>query len=237
MKHHAYVIAGEEEATKARIERYIAQERGVEATPASSDVHWLSYALLSTEDARSLIDRAYRSAAGDLGTILVIRAGRLFHEAQNALLKVFEEPPEHTTLILSVPSEGMLLPTLRSRLQPLPDIHASEGISAIATAFLESSPDERTKLVNKLVERSKSDKDTVKQEARIEAVHLLEGITRAAYAARSVSATPSERSELTLLLADLSAFIPLLHERSASLKLIFEHLLIVIPKRLGNPKV
>lgn len=237
MKHHAYVIAGEDGEAKARIERYIARELGVAATEAAAVVQWFTYPLLSTEDARSLIDRAFRSAAGDLGTILVIRAGRLFHEAQNALLKVFEEPPEHTTLILSIPSEGILLPTLRSRLQPLPDTHANASVSASAVTFLESTPDERAKLVTKLVEKSKSDKDSTKQEARVEAVHLLEGITKAAYTARLESSVPAERAELTTLLTDLTAFMPLLHERSAPLKLIFEHLLIVIPTRLGNPRV
>lgn len=40
----------------------------------------------------------------------------LTNEAQNALLKLTEEPPAHTRIILIVPSEHLILSTLRSRL-------------------------------------------------------------------------------------------------------------------------
>lgn len=39
------------------------------------------------------------------------------HEAQNALLKTLEEPPEGAILILGAPSEANLLPTILSRCQ------------------------------------------------------------------------------------------------------------------------
>lgn len=40
-------------------------------------------------------------------------------EAANALLKVLEEPPEHTTFILTAADPDVLLPTIRSRLLPV----------------------------------------------------------------------------------------------------------------------
>ena len=116
MKHHAYVIAGERDESVRAIERYIEEAIGFSAAPANPDARWFSYDLLSVEDARTLIDRAHRSTSTDAGKVLVIQTGRFFHEAQNALLKLFEEPPPATVIILSIPSEGMLLPTLRSRL-------------------------------------------------------------------------------------------------------------------------
>lgn len=36
-------------------------------------------------------------------------------EAQNALLKILEEPPEDTTIVLSIANEDLLLPTILSR--------------------------------------------------------------------------------------------------------------------------
>ncbi len=57
--------------------------------------------------------------------IWLSRAERLNTAASNALLKLLEEPPAGTVLILEVRSVARLLPTLRSRLQiwrlPLPD--------------------------------------------------------------------------------------------------------------------
>lgn len=51
--------------------------------------------------------------------IMIPSAQGLTSEAQNALLKLLEEPPERTILILATDSEQALLPTIRSRAQQL----------------------------------------------------------------------------------------------------------------------
>jgi len=212
-------------------------ERALRIAGANNpDLIVLRYGLFSVEDARKLIDVAYRSASGDTGKLIVASAPRLFHEAQNALLKVFEEPPEGVTLVLIVPSTGILLPTLRSRLLPLPSGDTgkgrSEAVSVIAREFIEANTAEREKIIEKLLDRAKSDKDDVKQGARADAVALAEGLAQAGYAGlRSLGDTPAAL-EYRLFLEDLSSFLPILHERSAPLKQLFEHLLLVVPKGL-----
>jgi len=51
--------------------------------------------------------------------VLIEQAQLLTVQAQNALLKTIEEPPAATVLILTVPSEMSILPTIRSRTQML----------------------------------------------------------------------------------------------------------------------
>jgi DNA polymerase-3 subunit delta' len=51
--------------------------------------------------------------------VLINEAHRLTTEAQNALLKVLEEPPSQTSIILTTSSETDLLPTVLSRLQKI----------------------------------------------------------------------------------------------------------------------
>lgn len=51
--------------------------------------------------------------------IQIFEAQGMGHEAQNALLKLLEEPPAHTVFILTVQSAQQLLPTIRSRLQQI----------------------------------------------------------------------------------------------------------------------
>ena len=51
--------------------------------------------------------------------IVLLDAGRMTTEAQNAFLKLLEEPPADTALILTVESEASLLPTIMSRVQKL----------------------------------------------------------------------------------------------------------------------
>jgi len=55
---------------------------------------------------------AYRGA-------LILHAELLTAEAQNALLKIAEEPPERSVLVLATLDEERILPTLRSRMQRL----------------------------------------------------------------------------------------------------------------------
>lgn len=66
--------------------------------------------------------------------ILLADAGRLTLEAQNALLKLLEEPPADTVLLLTVENEHALLPTIMSRVQTL-TVHAPPA-QAIRQHFL-----------------------------------------------------------------------------------------------------
>ncbi len=52
-------------------------------------------------------------------TVVIDRAGALTTEAQNALLKIAEEPPAQALLILIASAKESLLPTLASRLQSI----------------------------------------------------------------------------------------------------------------------
>lgn len=52
--------------------------------------------------------------------VLVEDAHLLTREAQNALLKMLEEPPDGTIIILTVNHEQTVLPTIRSRVQSVP---------------------------------------------------------------------------------------------------------------------
>ncbi|KND50899.1 MAG: DNA polymerase III delta prime subunit [Parcubacteria bacterium C7867-007] len=230
MAHHAYLVTGESEQGIAAAVMH-AEELGV-TRDNNPDLMVLRHGLFSVDDARTISDRATRAAMNGDQKVIIISALRLFHEAQNALLKIFEEPPAGTTLILVVPSDGMLLPTLRSRLLPLPNQTGTSTLSVETEAFLSANGAAREAMITKLVDRSKSDTDEVKQAARNEAVRLVEGLMKASYDTRSREKNAETQAALTGFLDDLSRFLPILHERSAPLKLIFEHILLVIPKRL-----
>jgi DNA polymerase III delta prime subunit len=226
---HSYFITGETEEGIQSAERFIETERGM-VVAGNSDVLTLRHSLLSVDDARKLRSLAELSPNNGDQKVLIISASRLFHEAQNALLKLFEEPPAGTLLILVIPSEGILLPTLRSRLLPLPmsnEKKTSQHVSTEAQEFLKLGKAEREKFVTKILDRAKSDKDEEKQAARLAATHLIEGLTHVAHEKWQTEKSPAKQNELQLLLEDLNAFLPILHERSAPLKLIFEHLLLV----------
>lgn len=249
---HAFFIAGDTEQGIRQAQTYLEEFVGPHA---HADITTLTYQAFPVEESRKLHDIVYRRpVAGDRKGI-IIAVERMFHEAQNALLKVFEEPPEGTVLILVVPSAGMLIPTLRSRMSALPHKNIKKGKiekESISEIFLKATASERAKIIEKLLVRSKSDKQEEKNTARTEALQIVEALLRATYELMIVKALhpktksdmiyhisepkgeSKEHKELQAFLSDLDHFIPILHERSAPLKLILEHILLTIPKGLGK---
>ncbi len=80
------------------------------------------------DDVRRVVTFMRLKPSQDYGwrVVLIDNADRMNRAAQNALLKVLEEPPPRTLLILVAHQAGILLPTIRSRVQqinftPLPD--------------------------------------------------------------------------------------------------------------------
>ena len=66
------------------------------------------------DDAKEVIKEAYIAESTYKYLILVAKGYRI--EAQNALLKILEEPPRHIVFIVVAPSKTAFLPTIRSRL-------------------------------------------------------------------------------------------------------------------------
>ncbi|MDE1152203.1 MAG: DNA polymerase III subunit delta' [Micavibrio sp.] len=82
---------------------------------------------ISIEAVRKIHPFLQKTAAeGGWRVVIVDSAEYLNHSSQNALLKILEEPPKKTVLILTTSQPGTFLPTIRSRcrmiyLDPLPE--------------------------------------------------------------------------------------------------------------------
>lgn len=71
---------------------------------------------ISVDEVRAIIEDIYlRPNEGEKKIILIGGAGEMTPQAQNALLKVLEEPPEHALFLLTAESRQALLPTVLSR--------------------------------------------------------------------------------------------------------------------------
>lgn len=93
------------------------------------------------DDARELIRLAYQRPRG-VGEqqLLLVQTDFITHEAQNALLKVLEEPPQSTEFIFIVPLDLAILPTLASRFQEVwSEVHPGEKENHDLAEFLSQS--------------------------------------------------------------------------------------------------
>lgn len=69
---------------------------------------------LKIDDSKNIIQEAY--IAEESQKYIIIRAKSFRVEAQNALLKLLEEPPRNINFIIVSPRKSALLPTIRSRM-------------------------------------------------------------------------------------------------------------------------
>jgi DNA polymerase-3 subunit delta' len=122
---HPDVIALAEERVMAKAGRW--EPRGGRAP--SKDI--------VVDQVRDLVDHrlALRRFEGRRRFVLIDPADAMNAQAQNALLKTLEEPPDDTTLVLVAASADALLPTLRSRcarvaFAPLPEALVAERLAA-----------------------------------------------------------------------------------------------------------
>lgn len=110
LNHHAYLVSGTCGELLASLGNLA----------FGSDFWRGDFDVFGIDDSRALKERASRKAMVEGGKkIFVISAGSFTVEAQNSLLKLFEDPTPDTHFFILTPSAKFLIPTLRSRLTSL----------------------------------------------------------------------------------------------------------------------
>ncbi len=110
--------------------------------------------LIKLGQVRQVIHTAYYRPPGEARRAFTIFTSSAFmKEAANSLLKVLEEPPEHTSIVLLAENPQELLPTIRSRavIHRLGALPAAEIETLLASRRPELRPQERA-LVARLAE-------------------------------------------------------------------------------------
>lgn len=172
----------------------------------TADIEHICVDVFGIAEARLLQDRAYRLPVVRSTREFVLMSKQLTLEAQNALLKLFEDPPESARFHMVVTREDTIIPTLRSRCVifthgPQPDD------TSVFAAFLQQSLAEQLKEI----EARMKQKDTVWSEA------ILTGAEVHAAATKDVTTLKS------LLLLRRYA-----HTRGASNKMLLEELALTL---------
>ncbi|MFH1561291.1 MAG: hypothetical protein ABID04_01785, partial [Patescibacteria group bacterium] len=89
-----------------------------QSTPDQKILRPNIHGTIGIRQARSLIRWAsLKPFQGQNKLALILQADKLTIEAQNCLLKIFEEPPKNTDLFLITQNKELLLPTVLSRCQ------------------------------------------------------------------------------------------------------------------------
>lgn len=155
---HAFLIAGNTELLPSLLG--VLEKEGVQVR-GNADSYVRTYTSFGIEEARELCERAQARGLSDR-RVFVLATPSITGEAQNALLKTFEEPPAGAIFFLVIPSPDTLLPTLRSRMQRLEIDAGGLGTQTnslvSANKFISAPPAVRIDMLKPLLEKGDDDK-------------------------------------------------------------------------------
>lgn len=208
--HHAYVCIGDTQSAFEDFETFLAQHLSV-PTVGNPDYRVFEEVNMSVDTARELgVLQVQKNMSGGK-QIFVLKVGYIGEEAQNALLKIFEEPTPDTHFFVFLPQDT-LLPTLRSRVR----IVRSEHLDKHTSSFLTLSLPERLVQIKKMTDNIGDEKQT-KQDA----IDLINQIEAELYEKGGVGL---HATELALCEKARTA----LFARGAMTKMLLEHVALSI---------
>ncbi len=196
--HHANLLIGSKEWALSQIPESDRME--------GPDVIVSHYDRMNIANVRTLIYEAgLRPVVREYRSFVLV-CDSLLHEAQNALLKLIEEPNVHTVFYLILPREDILLPTLHSRFHTFA-VEGEKSTQKIFDAFVKLSYANRLKYIGERL--------TVEDSAWItEFLYGLELYSK-------VKHDPRLMKEVIMLMSYI-------HTAGASKKMLLEHMALTL---------
>jgi len=114
----SYLVTGPEDSRRKQTQS-LAKTLGIDLTRVSLDIFFISpqKSSVTIDQIRDLKNHIFQKPLKlNYKFILIEKAHKLTHEAQNALLKILEEPPSHAIIVLEAKDKSQLLPTIQSRI-------------------------------------------------------------------------------------------------------------------------
>ncbi len=219
--HHAYVFNRSTAETHIALLEFLERDLGMSIS-GNPDILSVSYETLGIDDAREIGERASRKALGDR-KIFLIDTYFITVQAQNALLKVLEEPSPTTHFFILMPNADILLPTVTSRLMRI-EINAGEAESVAnegTRSFLAQNAGERMAFLKVFLKSVTEEKD--KRPGILFVDGLEEYIYAKAIGGRGLPHIAEALEEIELCRKYM-------YDTSASMKILLEHLASVLPR-------
>lgn len=211
--HHAYAFIGDRVRILESLFSFI--ENDLSFRRESNPDFWMKEIdTFGIDDARELSELHLKKPFGDGKKIFVLAVGSLTLEAQNALLKLFEEPHAGNHFFLIIPEEGILIPTLRSRMMLISSQSEKTSSLKVGKEFLKSTLPDRLSIIKGIAE----EKDKTAAKALICSLQTVLHSTKEADLARNAG-----------ILTDLLKAESYLSDRSPSVKMILEHIAHTLP--------
>jgi hypothetical protein len=226
--HHAYCILGEANFIVNELQNFLKKELKF-SVHDNPDFWYGKYDILDIEDSRKLKEIHQNKPITYDKKIFIVSTNFITEKAQNAMLKLFEEPSGKTHFFLIMPSAQNIIPTLRSRMIIL-EHEEKNGLLINGKNFLKASIKERMEMIKVLMdsishERSRGLIASDEEKSKIEVVKLINSIEVELFLRCSALSLRQSAS----LLENIEKVRQYASDGSPSLKMLLEYLALVTP--------
>ncbi|MBU6389953.1 hypothetical protein KGQ31_00190 [Patescibacteria group bacterium] len=212
-RHHAYCIEGRADKTRAELVPII-KEKWLMAVQGDPDFLDRTFAVMGVAEARQIKEFQEKKAFGAARAIL-IEADSITIQAQHALLKMFEEPVEHTRFFIIGPCVKSFIPTLDSRLFRIRSAEERD-LDREAGEFISASLAGRLKIAKDIADGIKSER-----RPKTDAVKFLQDVEFLLYQKGVISETARGSLE------GIQRCLDYVRDQSASVKMLLEYAALI----------
>jgi hypothetical protein len=146
--HHAYLIEGDYQEIILELNSFL-KEKEIEKN--NLDLNYFNFITLKIDDAFYLKSILNQKKISSQKRIIIIHTHNFLLEAQNTLLKIFEEPNLDTHLFLIMPNASILLKTLFSRFYFINNLNKIKKDTFEIQKFISLSLKEKLILIKDLI--------------------------------------------------------------------------------------
>ncbi|OHA89476.1 MAG: hypothetical protein A2741_02760 [Candidatus Zambryskibacteria bacterium RIFCSPHIGHO2_01_FULL_43_27] len=211
--HHAYILVGEADLLLKELNSFFEKELGVRVR-GNPDYQYQEFETFGIDEARALSLAQSRKSYTSGKKIFAFSFQGITTEAQNALLKVLEEPTKDTHFFLITDSTQRFLPTLLSRVQIIE-----------SNKSLDKRKDGQDFVNLPMVERLAVALRIGEEKNKKEAKKLLESIE--VYLGESIRGGNASL-EIVYALEEVMSAKKYLGDRAPSVKMLLEHIALIV---------
>ena len=221
---HAYLLAGDIATLRVDISNFLSKDLGIKIEN-NIDCLFEEYNSFGIGESRHLKEIQANKGFNGVDRYFIISTSFFSNEAQNALLKIFEEPREGVYIFLIVPTVDIIIDTLHSRLQVINTLALPDsGKTSVNDGFIDMPIKERLKIVKDIIPKKNAEPEE-RELAKIQSLALLDSIEEALAKKNKYK----QHTESANALREVIFARKYLYGRSPSLKMILEHLALVVP--------
>lgn len=212
--HHSFCFRGNED-TILQLKSAVSEQKGKDCI-SNTDYFEQRYETFTIDDARSIkAIHEMRPVNSIYKKIFIIYIQNITIEAQNALLKLLEEPADYAHFFIIIPSLHLLLPTVRSRVRIVEnDKQIDDSLEKEAKNFSNLSKSKQIEFVKEMIEEIGKGKKEKQY-----AIDFLNSLQRIIYKEKGV-----KEGEKVLEAIELAR--KYIHDRAPSVKMLLEYVVL-----------